>query len=192
MIWLASKSPRRRELLDQIGVEYELLLPDDPDAAEALEAVRAQEPPDRYVVRVTLAKLELAERTRRERGLPQRPILCADTTVAVGSRILGKPVDADEARSMLAMLSGRTHRVLSAVAVLRGSRARHRIQVSRVTMCRLKPHEIDAYVAAGECFDKAGGYGIQGSAARFVRRIEGSYSGIMGLPLYETARLLGC
>lgn len=93
---------------------------------------------------------------------------------------------------MLTLLSGRTHRVLSAVAVRRGNQVRHRIQVSRVTMCRLKPHEIDAYVAAGECFDKAGGYGIQGSAARFVRRIEGSYSGIMGLPLYETARLLGC
>ncbi|MEZ5650307.1 MAG: Maf family protein [Burkholderiaceae bacterium] len=190
-IWLASQSPRRRELLTQIGVDYELLLPDDRDAAEALEAVRANEPPDRYVVRVALAKLELAERTRHARELPMWPILCADTTVAIGSRVLGKPADADEARAMLASLSGRTHRVLSAVAVQRGGRIRHRIQVSRVTMKRLREHEIDAYVASGESFDKAGGYGIQGRAARFIRRIEGSHSGIMGLPLYETAQLLG-
>ena len=190
MIWLASKSPRRRELLAQIGVAFELLLPEDAQAAEALEAVRPQEPPDRYVVRVTLAKLAMAEAGRERRGLPARPVLCADTTVAVGSRILGKPADADQARAMLTALSGRTHRVLTAVAVLRGRRIHHRIQVSRVTMARLKRHEIDAYVASGEGSDKAGAYGIQGSAARFVRRIEGSYSGIMGLPLYETTQLL--
>ncbi|MEZ5659582.1 MAG: Maf family protein [Burkholderiaceae bacterium] len=190
-IWLASQSPRRGELLTQIGVAFDLLLPDDRDAAEALEAVRAHEPPNQYVQRVGLAKLELAEHTRVSRALEQRPILCADTTVAIGGRILGKPADADEARAMLGSLSGRTHRVLSAVAIRRGSRVLHRVQVSRVTMRRLGAAEIDEYIAGGESFDKAGGYGIQGHAASWVRRIEGSYSGIMGLPLFETAQLLG-
>lgn len=190
MIWLASKSPRRAELLRQIGIEFELLLPEDAAAAEALETPLPQEPPHRYVVRVTLAKLAMAAAAHEARGLPARPILCADTTVAIGSRLLGKPADADEARAMLRSLSGRTHRVLTAVAVQRARRVRHRLQISRVSLRRLRETEIDAYVASGECFDKAGGYAIQGAAARFVRKIEGSHSGIMGLPLYDTALLL--
>ncbi|MFK7964871.1 MAG: nucleoside triphosphate pyrophosphatase [Burkholderiaceae bacterium] len=192
MIWLASSSPRRAELLTQLGVTFEKLLPDDPLAAEALEAERQGEPPNQYVLRVTLAKLELAANKRREQQLIDRPILAADTTIALGGRILGKPQDTEHNALMLRTLSGRTHRVLTAVAVGRGPRIEHCVHVSRVWFARLSPDTIAEYVATGEGLDKAGGYGIQGSAARFVRKIEGSYSGIMGLPLYETARLLRC
>jgi septum formation protein len=190
-IWLASKSPRRQEILQQIQVPFELLLPDDAVAAEALEAVRSGEAPDRYVIRVTLAKLDAALARIKRDNLEPRTVLAADTTVALGGKILGKPENDACCREMIKQLSGRTHRVLSAVAVARGQRVRHKIQVSRVTFARLKPAEIDAYVASGDGLDKAGGYGIQGYAARFVRRIEGSYSGIMGLPIYETQQLLG-
>lgn len=190
-IWLASKSPRRQEILRQADVPFELLLPDDADAAEALEAVHPGEAPNQYVARVTRAKLDSALQRLVRNNLPARPVLAADTTVAVGGRILGKPANADEGRQMLQLLSGRTHRVLSAVAVARGSNVRQATQVSRVTFARLKPDQIDAYLALGDGIDKAGGYGIQGYAARFVRKIEGSYTGIMGLPIYETLRLLG-
>lgn len=189
-IYLASTSPRRRELLAQIGIRFEPLFPDDSEDAEALEALRAHESPTRYVERVTLAKAGAARERLARRSLPAAPILVADTTVAVGGRILAKPADADDARRMLAALAGRTHRVLTCVAVVRGTRVSHRTQVSRVCFARLRPADIDDYIATGEPFGKAGGYAIQGAAARFVRRIEGSHSGIMGLPLYETAQLL--
>ncbi len=191
MIWLASSSPRRAELLTQLGVSFERLLPDDPIAAEALEAERMGEPPNQYVLRVTLAKLALAQQKIAGKGLADRPVLAADTTVAMGGRILAKPADEAAAAAMLRALSGRTHRVLTAVAVARGQRVRHCVQISRVRFARLREADILAYAASGEGLDKAGGYGIQGNAARFVRSINGSYSGIMGLPLYETSRLLG-
>jgi septum formation protein len=190
VIWLASKSPRRAELLSQMGVSFELLLPDDPVAAEALEAPRPNEAPDKYVVRVTLAKLALARQKLNDQQLEPRPILVADTTVAIGSRMLGKPEDNAQCAQMMRALSGRRHRVLTAVAVARGSRVKHKLQVSRVTFSRLSAQQIQDYVELADGLDKAGGYGIQGAAARFIRHIDGSYSGIMGLPIYETAQLL--
>jgi septum formation protein len=142
-------------------------------------------------LRATLAKLDAARARLSRRGLPAAPILAADTTVALGGRIFAKPADMAQAASMLRALSGRTHRVLTAVAVGRGvQRIQWRIQVSRVSFARLSATQIERYAASGEGMDKAGAYGIQGSAAAFVRRIEGSYSGIMGLPLYETQQLL--
>lgn len=189
-IYLASTSPRRQELLQQIGVRFELLVPEPDEDAESLELVRAGESPTNYVGRVTLAKAQAAGERLARRALPPAPILTADTTVAIGGRVLGKPVDDEDACRMLSQLAGRTHRVLSAVAVVRGKRIESRIQVSRVCLARMTPIEIAAYVASGEPRGKAGAYAIQGSIARFVRRIEGSHSGIMGLPLYETARLL--
>lgn len=189
-VYLASKSPRRQELLRRIGVRFELLLPDDGEDAEALEAVSAGESPTAYVQRVTRAKAEAARDRLARRALPEAPIVVSDTTVAVGGRILGKPVDAADAVRLLRMLSGRTHRVLSAVAVVRRRRIESALNVSRVVFARLPPAWIDAYVASGEPMDKAGAYAIQGDAARHVRRIDGSQSGIMGLPLYETSRLL--
>lgn len=189
-IYLASKSPRRQELLRQIGVPFHLLPPDDPVAAEALEQPLPGESPSVYVRRVVIAKLESALARLAVSGLPSAPVLAADTTVAIGGTMLGKPADPDEAAQMLRRLSGRTHRVLTAVALASASRRRICVNVSRVCFSRLTPGEITRYVASGEPFDKAGGYGIQGAAGAFVRRIEGSYSGIMGLPLYETTRLL--
>jgi septum formation protein len=189
-VYLASKSPRRQELLRQIGVRFELLLPGEGEDPEALEAVRAGESPTGYVRRVTLAKAQAARARLASRALPAAPIVVSDTTVAIGGRILGKPVDAADATRMLRMLSGRTHRVLSAVAVVRGTRVESALNVSRVVFARLPAAWIDAYVASGEPMDKAGAYAIQGDAARHVRRIDGSHSGIMGLPLYETSRLL--
>lgn len=189
-VYLASKSPRRQELLRQIGVRFRVLEPLDPEAAEALEAPLPAESPAVYVRRVVRAKLESALASLEPRGLEPAPVLAADTTVAVGGRMLGKPASPAEAREMLRLLSGRTHRVLTAVALARSSRRQLLVSVSRVSFARLSAAQIDDYVAGGEPFDKAGAYGIQGAAGAFARRIEGSYSGIMGLPLYETARLL--
>jgi septum formation protein len=197
MIYLASRSPRRLELLAQLGIECRLLLDEDETRAEALEAARPGEAPDRYVRRVARAKTEAALHRLAVSAQPPAPLLCADTTVAIGGTILGKPEDADDAARMLRLLSGRTHKVLTAVVVataagsrLPGSRLLEAIQVSRVRFRRLRDADIEAYVASGEPFGKAGGYAIQGRAAAFVRRIEGSHSGIMGLPLFETAELL--
>ena len=192
MIYLASRSPRRLELLRQLGVECRLLLDEDESRAEALEAVRAGETPAAYVQRVARVKAEAALARLLAARLPPAPLLCADTTVAIGGTILGKPADAGEAARMLRLLSGRTHRVLTAVVVAPAASSRlfAATQVSRLRFCRLSPAQIDAYVDSAEPFGKAGGYAIQGLAAGFVRRIEGSHSGIMGLPLYETARLL--
>ncbi|GIX25878.1 MAG: Maf-like protein [Caldimonas sp.] len=189
-IYLASQSPRRRQLLDQIGVPYELLLPEADEDAEALEAVCAGESAKDYVQRVTCAKLDAALARRARRALPEAPVLCADTTVALGRRILGKPADAVQAREMLMALSGREHRVLTAVAVGQGARRELLLNVSRVRFSILAPDQIDRYVASGEPFGKAGAYGIQSRAAVWIDRIVGSYSSIMGLPLHETGLLL--
>jgi septum formation protein len=189
-VYLASQSPRRAQLLDQLGVRHELLLPDDTEDAEALEAERRGELPAAYVERVTRAKLAAARQRLRARALPEAPILAADTTVALGRRILGKPADAEHARSMLAALAGRTHRVLSAVAVAAGRRTLFALNISRVHFAVIGAAEIEAYVAGREPFGKAGGYAIQGRAAAWTLRIDGSFTGIMGLPLHETSQLL--
>ena len=191
---LASASPRRQELLRQIGVDFALLAPGGDEDAEALEQVLRGESATAYVARVTRLKLDAAVARQIRRGLPDAPILCADTTVALGRSILGKPADADEARAMLALLSGRTHRVLTAVA-LRWARAgrlhtTEALSTSQVRFATLTPAQIDAYVASGEPFGKAGAYAVQGRAACFIQHLRGSYSGIMGLPLFETAQLL--
>lgn len=189
-IYLASQSPRRRQLLEQLGVIHELLLPEAHEDAEGLEQVLAREAPAVYVQRVTHLKLQAAMQRLHARGLPDAPVLCSDTTVALGRDILGKPVDREDAARMLKLLSGRTHRVLTAVAVQWGSRTWAALSVSHVRFARLTDGQVNAYVATGEPMGKAGAYGIQGRAAAFVEHISGSYSGIMGLPLYETAHLL--
>ncbi|MBP0622172.1 Maf family protein [Cupriavidus consociatus] len=189
-LYLASQSPRRRELLTQLGVRYELLLAADDEDAEALEAVLSGETPDDYVQRVCALKAEAALRRRERRALPDAPVLTSDTTVCLGGRILGKPDDAADAQAMLAALAGSTHRVLTAVTVVSTLGMHHALSVSEVTFRPLQPDEIARYVASGEPLGKAGAYGIQGRAAEFVERIAGSYSGIMGLPLFETAALL--
>jgi len=189
-IYLASQSPRRQQLLRQLGVRFQLLLPDEAEDAEALEAVRAREGAHAYVRRVTRAKLAAARGRMRRRGLAAAPILAADTTVVLGRSILGKPADAHEARAMLARLSDRSHRVVSGVAVAAGARTTLALNVSHVRFARLPRATIDAYVASGEPFGKAGAYAIQSALAGWIERIDGSHSGIMGLPLFETARLL--
>ena len=189
-IYLASQSPRRRQLLEQLGVIHELLLPEAHEDAEGLEQVLAREAPSVYVQRVTHLKLQAAMQRLHARGLPDAPVLCSDTTVALGRDILGKPVDREDAARMLKLLSGRTHRVLTAVAVQWGSRTWAALSVSHVRFARLTDGQVNAYVATGEPVGKAGAYGIQGRPAAFVEHISGSYSGMMGLPLYETAHLL--
>lgn len=189
-IYLASQSPRRRQLLDQLGLRHELLLPAPGEDAEALEAVRGREPPARYVQRVTALKLDAAVARHHTRHLPAAPILCADTTVALGTEILGKPADAADASRMLAALSGRMHRVLTAVAVQHGAQRLQALSVSQVQFAPLTAGQIDAYVAGGEPIGKAGAYAVQGRAQTFIRSLRGSYTGIMGLPLFETAQLL--
>jgi septum formation protein len=189
-IYLASQSPRRRQLLEQLGVRHELLLPDADEDAEALEAVLKNEAPATYVQRVTGLKLDAAVARMKRRKLPTAPILCSDTTVAMGRVIYGKPDDAKDAARMLGELSGGTHRVLTAVAVQAGRRRFEALSSSRVSFDTLTPAEIRSYVASGEPMGKAGAYAVQGRVAMHISRIAGSYSGIMGLPLRETALLL--
>ena len=189
-IYLASQSPRRRQLLEQIGVRFELLLPGADEDAEALESERTGELPADYVERVTLAKLDAARLRLAARDIPSAPILCSDTTVALGRRILGKPADATEAVATLRLLSGKTHRVITAVAVGVGMNQWVAVSISRVRFAVMPAGAIDAYVASGEPFGKAGAYAIQSGVAAWIEHIEGSYSGIMGLPLFETAQLL--
>ena len=193
-IYLASQSPRRRQLLEQLGVRHELLLPSADEDAEALEATVAGELPQRYVERVTRAKLQAARLRLRVRGLSPAPILCSDTTVAMGRRILGKPVDAADAAATLRLLSGRSHRVITSVALAWGRRGDEKeallTSVSHVRFAALSAARIAAYVDTGEPFGKAGAYAIQSSLAGWIAHIDGSYSGIMGLPLAETAALL--
>ena len=194
-IYLASQSPRRKQLLEQWGVRCELLLPEPAEDVEALEAVQPGEAPAVYVQRVTALKLQASVERLRRRALPLAPVLCADTTVALGRRILGKPADATDARRMLHDLAGRRHRVLTAVAVARPSargpvRQWTALSTSQVEFDDWSATDIRRYVASGEPMGKAGAYAIQGAAALHIRHISGSYSGIMGLPAHETAALL--
>jgi septum formation protein len=189
-VYLASQSPRRRQLLAQIGVRYELLLPLPDEDAEALEVVLPGEAPLSYVKRVTQLKLEAAMLRLKARNLPKGPVLCADTTVALGREILGKPENAQDALRILKKLSGNSHRVLTAVAIGEGKRSVSSVSISTVTFASMTPAEMKAYVASGEPMGKAGAYGVQGLAASHISAIKGSYTGIMGLPLFETASLL--
>ena len=189
-IYLASQSPRRRQLLEQLGVTYQLLLPDGDEDAEALEQVLPNEAPAVYVQRVTQLKLDAALQRLQRRSLAAAPVLCSDTTVAMGRAIFGKPADPADAAAMLAQLAGRNHRVLTSVAVGLGSRHEQVLSRSQVRFAPLGADAIEAYVSTGEPMGKAGAYGVQGRAAAFISHISGSYSGIMGLPLYETAQLL--
>jgi septum formation protein len=190
MIYLASQSPRRAQLLELLGVPYELLLPGKEEDAEGIETVLAHEAPASYVVRVTGLKLDAALQRLQQRGLPARAVLCSDTTVALGRTIYGKPEHERDAIRMLSALSGRTHRVLTAVAVQSGKTRLQALNVSKVTFAQMTQQQIKAYVASGEPMGKAGAYAIQGRAAAYVSHISGSYSGIMGLPMHETATLL--
>jgi septum formation protein len=189
-IYLASQSPRRSQLLEQLGVRHELLLPGAEEDAEAMEVVLHNEAPAAYVKRVTQLKLDAAVQRMKRRGLPPAPILCSDTTVALGRAIYGKPVNAADAARMLGELAGTSHRVLTAVAVGTGRRRQQALSESRVTFSELSPQRIRRYVASGEPMGKAGAYAVQGRAAAFISHISGSYSGIMGLPMFETAHLL--
>jgi septum formation protein len=193
-VYLASQSPRRAQLLAQIGVAHRLLLPGtsvaEQAAAEALEAQLHGELPLAYVQRVTRLKLQAARQRLQQAGLPPAPILCADTTVALGRRILGKPADAADAAAMLHALAGRSHRVLTAVAVSHGTKTLLQVNLSRVRFASLSNATVQAYVASGEPMGKAGAYAIQGLIAAHIASISGSHSGIMGLPLFETATLL--
>ena len=189
-IYLASQSPRRSQLLDQIGVAHTLLLAGPEEDAESLESVRGAEAPARYVARVTGLKLDAAVQRLQRQGLPEAPVLCADTTVCLGRDILGKPTDEADALRILKLLSGQTHRVLTAVAVQKGHRRVPALSASWVRFAPMTSTQIKAYVATGEPMGKAGAYGVQGRAAVHIAQIRGSYSGIMGLPLFETAGLL--
>ena len=193
-LYLASQSPRRRQLLEQIGVAHQLLLPnvegDVHEDAEAIEAVAQGELPAVYGQRVTGRKLDAALARHARRGLVAAPILCSDTTVAIDGQILGKPEDGAHARRMLEQLSGRTHQVFTAVAVQSGVQRLQALSLSEVTFMPMSATQIDNYIAGGEPFGKAGAYGVQGSAAAMIAHMQGSYSGIMGLPVFETAQLL--
>ena len=189
-IYLASQSPRRAQLLDQLGVVHRLLLPDAAEDAEALEGLLPGEAPAAYVRRVTHLKLDAAVARMGRRGLPAAAVLCSDTTVARARTVYGKPSDARDAERMLTALSGATHRVLTAVAVQKGSRRVEALSESRVTFSPITRRQIRAYIETGEPMGKAGAYAVQGRAAQWIVRLSGSYSGIMGLPLYETAGLL--
>jgi septum formation protein len=193
MIYLASRSPRRRELLMQIGVRFEPLLfrEGSRQDADTDEAVLPGEQPDDYVRRVTRLKADAAwQRIVMRRGLQRKPVLSADTTVELGGEILGKPEDRADAERILRTLAGTQHRVLTAVAIQFEQRTELAVSETLVTFAPLDDARIAAYVLSGEPFGKAGAYAIQGRASAFVERIEGSYSGVMGLPLYETANLL--
>lgn len=189
-VYLASQSPRRRQLLEQLGIRYELLLPDSSEDFEALETVLKNETPTAYVKRVTHLKLDAAVARLQRRQLAVAPILCSDTTVALGRTIYGKPEDAADAKRMLARLSGHTHRVLTAIAMQVGRKRLDLLSTSKVTFEAMTSKQINAYVATGEPMGKAGAYAVQGRAALHITRIAGSYSGIMGLPIFETALLL--
>jgi septum formation protein len=194
-IYLASRSPRRRELLAQIGVRYHLLLFREHARGNATErdvdeATLSGEAPAAYVERLARAKADAGWRRMLQRNLPFAPVLAADTTVALDNRIFGKPADRTEAEEMLAALSGKRHEVLTAVALKNHDQLEVALSVSEVVLKTLSKEEIAQYVASGESDDKAGAYAIQGRAARFVVELRGSYSGVMGLPLFETGQLL--
>ncbi len=192
-VYLASKSPRRHELLRQIGVEFEQLQLREAAGRrrDVVEKPRKDEPPVDYVKRIARTKASVGWHRMIERAIPQRPVLAADTEVVIDGMVLGKPDDAVAATAMLARLSGRTHDVITCVAIRLDAQVALALSSSKVTFRILSADEIERYVATGEPFDKAGGYAIQGRAAGFVRHLEGSYSGVMGLPLFETAEILG-
>ena len=191
-IYLASRSPRRRELLSQIGVRYHLLLFRDRvgEQADVDETTLSGEAPAAYVERMARAKAEAGWRRMLQRNLPIAPVLAADTTVAFEGRIFGKPANREQAEQFLGTLSGKRHEVLTAVALKNHEQLEFALSTSEVLFKTLSRDEIAQYVAAGESDDKAGAYAIQGRAARFVVELRGSYSGVMGLPLYETSQLL--
>jgi septum formation protein len=191
-IYLASKSPRRRELLRQVGIDFDILsLRSDPARGiDVSEDTFADEPAPDYVARVAREKGAFAWNVLHLRRMPLRPVLSADTTVTIDGEILGKPANHKEAVAMLERLSGRTHQVLTSVALHYTDVFEQVTQVSDVRFAKLTPAAIQAYCATPEPYDKAGAYGIQGLAALFIEHIEGSHSGIMGLPVFETAQLL--
>ena len=183
-LYLASQSPRRQTLLAQIGVDFHVLVPEVNETAWARETAR------NYVARIARAKASVSWMRICADSMPRYPVLAADTAVMVGRRIFGKPMTDEAAQEMLKTLSGRTHQVLTAIAITYENRMQIATSVSSVKFRRLSDAEITRYVASGEPQDKAGGYAVQGLAAAFIARLEGSYSGVMGLPLFETARLL--
>ena len=191
-IYLASRSPRRRDLLKQIGVSFEVMLLRDSlgRARDVDETPLPTEAADAYALRVAHTKVVVAVQQIARRGLPSHPVLAADTTVVCDGEIVGKPVDAGDAVQILQRLAGREHRVVTAVALARYDRVETRLSESTVEFRMLTAEEIRRYVATGEPLDKAGAYAVQGRAAAFVTRINGSYSGIMGLPLADAAELL--
>jgi septum formation protein len=190
-VYLASRSPRRRELLAQIGVRFHLLLFRERtgEVPDVEEVSMPSEAPDAYVQRLAQQKADAGWRRMLQRNLPQAPVLAADTTVALDARIFEKPLDRKHAAEMIEALSGRTHEVLTAVALKYDDWMEHALSRSEVRFKKLSPQEINQYVASGEGDDKAGAYAIQGRAARFIAELRGSYSGVMGLPLFETAEL---
>lgn len=191
IIYLASKSPRRRELLKQIGIQFELLMMrEQSPRVDVDEAPLRDESAHVYVQRIVLLKSAMAAQVMRERRLPPRLIVTADTTVTIDGEVLGKPVDRDDAVRMLKRLAGQSHQVLTAIAVATGNEVKHALSTSFVAFAPLSGDEIKRYVDSGEPMDKAGGYAVQGLAARFIVKLSGSYSGVMGLPLYETTTLL--
>ncbi len=195
-IYLASQSPRRQELLKQIGVQFEMLVAGPGEDTETLEVPLPNEKARDYVERVTFAKSAIALARWQSSGKPWAPILCADTTVSLpgnpAGEILGKPNDAADAERILKMLSGYVHEVLTAVVLMIDPLTKPLclVQVSEVEFAHLTQGQIDSYIESGEPFGKAGAYGIQGSGGAFIPSIKGSYSGIMGLPIFEVNQLL--
>ena len=191
-IYLASQSPRRRELLKQIGVNFEmLLLRSDPRRNIAVdETSHADESPEKYVRRVSQAKAEAGYAALRFRNLPPFPVLAADTTISLDGQIFGKPDTAEQAAAMLRQLSGREHQVLSAVAIVMDEHVEVAVSTSTVRFATLSEDRIRRYLHTREYTNKAGGYAIQGQAGAFIEHLSGSYSGVMGLPLFETVQLL--
>ena len=195
-IYLASQSPRRQELLKQIGVQFEMLIAAPGEDTETLETPLPNEKARDYVQRVTFAKCAIALARWQKSGKPWAPILCADTTVSIpgnsDGEILGKPSDATDAARILAMLSGKTHEVLTAVALMVDPKSKPLclVQVSEVEFAHLTVEQIADYIQSGEPFGKAGAYGIQGLGGALISSIKDSYSGIMGLPIYEVNQLL--
>ncbi|MBX6318767.1 nucleoside triphosphate pyrophosphatase [Pigmentiphaga sp.] len=187
-IYLASRSPRRRELLTQLGIEHEVLLP--PPAAGPDEPQLPGEPAADYVRRTAREKALLGAETMRLRQLEERPLLAADTTVILDGEVLGKPVDRADAVRILQKLSGTEHAVHTAVAMVCRGQLYEDVSITQVRFRILSQRDIERYCDTGEPFDKAGAYGIQGLGGVFVQHISGSFTGVMGLPLYETSRLL--
>ena len=192
LLYLASKSPRRQALLRQLDIEFEPLLLREAAGRDrdVVEETLDAEPPAHYVERIARTKAQIGWQRMQNRKLAERPVLGADTEVVLDDEVFGKPRNADDAIRMMRRLAGRTHQVLTAVALRHRDRTDVEVSISKVTLRRLGAAEIERYVATGEPLDKAGGYAIQGRAAAFVSRIEGSYSGVVGLPLCETAVLL--